>query len=214
MSLQLPSESVYSPHFSSQTLPAFQSPFAGISHSISDLSPHLRRQISGARETLDLDDLVFSSGSHFMSNKKCHLPDGSFRKQRKGYEEVHVPALKPKPFEPNEQLVPIRDIPKYSQPAFDGFKSLNRIQSRLYQAALHSDENLLLCAPTGAGKTNVALLTMMREIGKHINEDGTIRADQFKIIYVAPMRSLVQEMVGNFSKVRRMGQVSVGGRDR
>ena len=158
-------------------------------------------QVSGARETLDLDDLVFSSGSHFMSNKKCHLPDGSFRKQRKGYEEVHVPALKPKPFEPNEQLVPIRDIPKYSQPAFDGFKSLNRIQSRLYQAALHSDENLLLCAPTGAGKTNVALLTMMREIGKHINDDGTIRADQFKIIYVAPMRSLVQEMVGNFSKV-------------
>ena len=71
-----------------------------------------------------------------------------------------------------------------------------------HQAALHSDENLLLCAPTGAGKTNVALLTMMREIGKHINEDGTIRADQFKIIYVAPMRSLVQEMVGNFSKVR------------
>ena len=163
---------------------------------------HLVSQVSGARETLDLDDLVFSSGSHFMSNKKCHLPDGSFRKQRKGYEEVHVPALKPKPFEPNEQLVPIRDIPKYSQPAFDGFKSLNRIQSRLYQAALHSDENLLLCAPTGAGKTNVALLTMMREIGKHINEDGTIRADQFKIIYVAPMRSLVQEMVGNFSKVR------------
>lgn len=42
---------------------------------------------------------------------------------------------------------------------------------------------------------------MMREIGKHINSDGTINADEFKIIYVAPMRSLVQEMVGNFSKV-------------
>ncbi|XP_037076641.1 LOW QUALITY PROTEIN: putative U5 small nuclear ribonucleoprotein 200 kDa helicase, partial [Pollicipes pollicipes] len=157
-------------------------------------------QVAGPRETLDLDDLVFSNGSHFMSNKKCHLPDGSFRKQRKGYEEVHVPALKPKPFEPDEQLVPIRELPKYAQPAFDGFKSLNRIQSRLYQASLHSDDNLLLCAPTGAGKTNVALLTMMREIGKHINEDGSIRADQFKIIYIAPMRSLVQEMVGNFSK--------------
>ena len=42
---------------------------------------------------------------------------------------------------------------------------------------------------------------MLREIGKHINADGTINADEFKIIYVAPMRSLVQEMVGNFSKV-------------
>lgn len=40
----------------------------------------------------------------------------------------------------------------------------------------------------------------MREIGKHINSDGTINADEFKIIYIAPMRSLVQEMVGNFSK--------------
>ena len=53
----------------------------------------------------------------------------------------------------------------------------------------------------GAGKTNVALLAMLREIGKHINQDGTINTDEFKIIYVAPMRSLVQEMVGSFRKV-------------
>lgn len=37
-----------------------------------------------------------------MANKRCQLPDGSFRKQRKGYEEVHVPALKPKPFAEDE----------------------------------------------------------------------------------------------------------------
>ena len=53
----------------------------------------------------------------------------------------------------------------------------------------------------GAGKTNVALMAMLREIGKHINLDGTINVDDFKIIYIAPMRSLVQEMVGSFSKV-------------
>lgn len=60
--------------------------------------------------------------------------------------------------------------------------------------------NTFICFQ-GAGKTNVALLSMMREVGKHINSDGTINADEFKIIYVAPMRSLVQEMVGNFGKV-------------
>lgn len=152
------------------------------------------------RTMLDLDDLVFTQGSHFMSNKKCQLPDGSFRKQRKGYEEVHVPALKPKPYGDDEKLVNVEDLPKYVQPVFQGFKTLNRIQSRLWKACLESDENMLLCAPTGAGKTNVALMTMMREIGKHINDDGTIRTDDFKIVYVAPMRSLVQEMVGNFSK--------------
>ncbi|KAG9438151.1 U5 small nuclear ribonucleoprotein [Apis mellifera carnica] len=157
-------------------------------------------QVQGTRNLIDLEDLIFAQGSHFMANKRCQLPDGSFRKQRKGYEEVHVPALKPKPFAENEKLYPIDQLPKYVQPAFEGFKTLNRIQSHLYQAALDSDENLLLCAPTGAGKTNVALLCMMREIGKHINADSTINADEFKIIYVAPMRSLVQEMVGTFSK--------------
>lgn len=157
-------------------------------------------KIEGARKVLELEDLMFTQGSHFMANKKCQLPDGSFRKQRKGYEEVHVPALKPKPFDDDEKLIPIDKLPKYVQPVFQGFKSLNRIQSRLWKAALESDENMLLCAPTGAGKTNVALLTMMREIGKHINDDGTINVDDFKIIYIAPMRSLVQEMVGNFGK--------------
>uniref|UniRef100_A0A452IEH7 Activating signal cointegrator 1 complex subunit 3 n=1 Tax=Gopherus agassizii TaxID=38772 RepID=A0A452IEH7_9SAUR len=152
------------------------------------------------RQVLDLEDLVFAQGSHFMANKRCQLPDGSFRRQRKGYEEVHVPALKPKPFGSEEQLVSVDKLPKYAQAGFEGFKTLNRIQSKLYRAALETDENLLLCAPTGAGKTNVALMCMLREIGKHINMDGTINVDDFKIIYIAPMRSLVQEMVGSFGK--------------
>lgn len=47
----------------------------------------------------------------------------------------------------------------------------------------------------------MALLCILREISKHINPDGTINVDEFKIVYIAPMRSLVQEMVGNFTKV-------------
>jgi Superfamily II helicase len=65
-----------------------------------------------------------------------------------GYEEVHVPALKPKPMGPDETLVPIDKLPRYVQHAFEDFKTLNRIQSRLCKSALESDENLLLCAPT------------------------------------------------------------------
>ena len=81
------------------------------------------------------------------------------------------------------QLVPIETLPAYAQGAFQGFKELNRIQSKLAKVCLHSDENVLLCAPTGAGKTNVAMLAILREIGKHIEEDGTIRADEFKVVY-------------------------------
>lgn len=52
----------------------------------------------------------------------------------------------------------------------------------------------------GAGKTNVALLCILREVGKHVMPDGSINVDEFKMIYIAPMRSLVQEVVGNFTK--------------
>jgi len=151
------------------------------------------------KEALDLDELIFDGSSHFMTNKKCNLPSGSTRQTKKGYEEVVVPPP-PKPDASSETLVKIADLPKYTHPAFESFQSLNRIQSKLKEPALESDRNLLVCAPTGAGKTNVALLTMMREIGKHINSDGTINVDDFKMIYVAPMRSLVTEMTGSFKK--------------
>lgn len=85
-------------------------------------------------------------------------------------------------------------------PAFQGMTQLNRIQSRVYETAMFSEENILMCAPTGAGKTNVAMLSVMHTIGMHRREDGTIDTSAFKIVYVAPMKALVAEMVGNFTK--------------
>lgn len=79
-----------------------------------------------------------------------------------GYEEVHVPALKAKPFAPDESLYAIEKLPKYVQPAFEDFKTLNRIQSRLYKAALDSDENILLCAPT-VSRRNVLIMHLHDE---------------------------------------------------
>lgn len=166
---------------------------------------------SSAFEALNLDDLSFASGSHLMANKRCQLPEGSFRKQEKGYEEVHVPALKPKTFSADEELVAVESLPTYVQPAFEGFKTLNRIQSKMSKVTLETDQPLLLCAPTGAGKTNVAMLAILREVGKHIDEvTGNIRGDEFKIIYIAPMKSLVQEMVGNFGKRLATYNLKVG----
>ena len=44
-------------------------------------------------------------------------------------------------------------------------------------------------------------MCVLREIHKHMNSDSSVNLDEFKVIYVAPMRSLVQEMVANFGKV-------------
>jgi len=54
------------------------------------------------RKVYDLEDMAFAQGSHTMSNKKCVLPDGSQRTQKKSYESIYVPPLKPKPFGKNE----------------------------------------------------------------------------------------------------------------
>eukprot|EP00957_Ditylum_brightwellii_P103781 7906083-Ditylum_brightwellii.AAC.1 len=68
---------------------------------------------------LDLDSLAFRDGSHTMSNKKCDLPDQSWRAMRKGYEEVHVPGVKNIK---QETLIPIADLPKWTHDAFKNMK--------------------------------------------------------------------------------------------
>lgn len=56
-------------------------------------------------------------------------------------------------------------------------RALNRIQSKIYDRAFNSNENVLVCAPTGAGKTNIAMLAVLHEIGANM-VDGTIQARQ------------------------------------
>ena len=54
---------------------------------------------------------------------------------------------------------------------------LNRIQSKLYNVGLQSSENILLCAPTGAGKTNVAMLTMLNILGQYRSNSTAMDVD-------------------------------------
>ncbi|KAM0927598.1 hypothetical protein ACQ4PT_002783 [Festuca glaucescens] len=152
----------------------------------------------GQRQQLDLDNLSFLQGSLLMSNKKCELPPGSFRIPQKGYEEVHVPALRAMPYESAEKIVKISEMPEWAQPAFAGMTQLNRVQSKVYDTALFKPDNILLCAPTGAGKTNVAMLTILHQIGLHM-KCGEFDNTKYKIVYVAPMKALVAEVAGNLS---------------
>ena len=108
------------------------------------------------------------------------------------------------PWMREKHWLPSLRYPNGCNPAFSTkTPHLNRVQSRVAPRALESDNNLLVCAPTGAGKTNVALLTMLREIGKHFEEDGTLALDQFKFVYIAPMKALVQEQVAQLSRTTR-----------
>ncbi|KAF9622498.1 hypothetical protein IFM89_031902 [Coptis chinensis] len=151
------------------------------------------------RQLLNLESLAFHQGGLLMANGKCELPGDSFRHKFEGYEEVHVPGLKAKPLDPGEELIKISVMPDWAQPAFKGMTQLNRVQSKVYETALFTAENILLCAPTGAGKTNVAMLTILQQIALNRNPDGSFDNNGYKIVYVAPMKALVAEVVRNLS---------------
>ena len=153
------------------------------------------------RRLINLENLVFDQGNHLMTNPNVKLPQGSTKRTFKGYEEIHVPAPKARKDASERNNTPTTDLPEWARQGFGTSKELNRIQTKCFPTAFNDDGNMLICAPTGSGKTNVAMLAILREIGKHRNpETGEIMLDDFKIVYIAPLKALVQEQVGNFGK--------------
>ena len=153
------------------------------------------------RRLINLENLVFDQGNHLMTNPNVKLPQGSTKRTFKGYEEIHVPAPKARRDASERNNMPTSELPDWARQGFGTSKELNRIQTKCFPTAFNEDGNMLICAPTGSGKTNVAMLTILREIGKHRNmETGEIMLDDFKIVYIAPLKALVQEQVGNFGK--------------
>ncbi len=90
-------------------------------------------------------------------------------------------------------------------------RTLNRIQSKIYHTAFNSNENLLVCAPTGAGKTNIAMVAVLRELASNMRA-GVIQKADFKIVYVAPMkalRSLPPSRAASLRLVRLPAQIAL-----
>ncbi|CAD5207281.1 unnamed protein product [Bursaphelenchus okinawaensis] len=136
---------------------------------------------------------------------KFSLPEGTTRKITRTLQEVTVPP-QDRSLNMDVHSVMISSLDPLGQAAFQGFEKLNTIQSIVFEQAYNTKENLLICAPTGAGKTNVAMLSILKTIRDHCDEHGRILKDTFKIIYIAPMKALAAEMTNSFSKrLKKLG---------
>ncbi|XP_072988680.1 DExH-box ATP-dependent RNA helicase DExH14 isoform X2 [Typha latifolia] len=145
-----------------------------------------------------LDDLIGTGeGPNYLLVNA--LPQGTMRLHKKGYEEVRIPPTPTAAMKPDERLIEIRELDDFAQAAFKGYKSLNRIQSRIFHSTYYTNENILVCAPTGAGKTNIAMIAVLHEIKQHLR-DGILHKEEFKIVYVAPMKALAAEVTSAFSR--------------
>ncbi|KAK6737851.1 hypothetical protein RB195_020139 [Necator americanus] len=146
-------------------------------------------------------DACVDTGSAMITinGMKYALPEGSTRESFRTHEEVEVPPINRGSVE-DVQHVFVKDMDDLGQLGFQGFEKLNVIQSIVFEQAYKTRENLLICAPTGAGKTNIAMLTILNTIHAHRMLNGEIAKDDFKIIYIAPMKALATEMTESFGK--------------
>lgn len=104
---------------------------------------------------------------------------------------------------PQIKHIPILTLPSWCHKSFPGCDFLNDIQSTVYETAFTTNENMLISAPTGAGKTNVALLTILHEIEQNLLTIPNVppflnRDSDFLIVYITPMKALAGEITKKF----------------
>ena len=109
------------------------------------------------------------------------IPIDAQRNNDRVMEEIVIPHTSSAPPSVGEDRVEICELDEIAKLAFKGTKTLNRIQTVVFDAAYYTNENLLISAPTGAGKTNIAMLTVLHEIKSNIDDNGVINTSNFKV---------------------------------
>ncbi|KAH3916623.1 hypothetical protein HBI56_048130 [Parastagonospora nodorum] len=141
--------------------------------------------------------------------KKYALPPDHKHHDNNLYEEYEIPAMPVGTIGVGRKLIEIAELDGLCQRTFKGYKALNRMQSLVYPVAYKTSENMLICAPTGAGKTDAAMLTILNTVAKNVvpnpiehpeATDFTVMTEDFKIIYVAPMKALAAEVTEKLGK--------------
>ncbi|KAK5369344.1 ATP-dependent DNA helicase MER3 [Exophiala xenobiotica] len=83
------------------------------------------------------------------------------------------------------QLVPATALPDQLRSVFR-FELFNAVQSKCFVSAFKTDDNLVVSAPTGSGKTVIMELAICRLMAES-------RGNDFKVVYQAPTKSLCAE---------------------
>ena len=168
---------------------------------------------------IDLSKFDFIEEDPYMRSKSLKLSKNIIEKTGQGYKEIIIPPSQRDSNSKKIKQFPVSSLPSWMYSAFqiqetkknsEGkhhqsikfiTEKFNEIQSKVLPTVLNTDENLLICAPTSSGKTNIALLSILRLISLYRDEKKeTIDIKNFKVIYIAPMKALIKEIVGYFSQ--------------
>ena len=103
----------------------------------------------------------------------------------------------PEIYPPHSELLDLQPLRKQvlmnkDYESIFSFSYFNPVQTQVFHSVYHSDQNILLGAPTGSGKTVIAELAMLRVFNHY---------PRAKCVYVAPLKALVRERMKDW-KVR------------
>ena len=84
-----------------------------------------------------------------IAGSKILLPENIQRTDNKQYEQVYIPTANSSDTIQHIDLIDVSTLDNCGKIAFRNVKFLNKIQSVVFQSAYTSNENLLICAPTG-----------------------------------------------------------------
>eukprot|EP00106_Octopus_bimaculoides_P001678 XP_014769120.1 PREDICTED: probable ATP-dependent DNA helicase HFM1 [Octopus bimaculoides] len=99
-------------------------------------------------------------------------------------------------------LKSVMEIPSKFRDIFP-FEYFNSTQSKIVDDALYTDNSIVVCAPTGAGKTVVFELAIVRIIIKAEEMNNY----NFKAVYMAPIKALCTERYEDWEK--KLGKLGV-----
>ncbi|CAJ0602062.1 unnamed protein product [Cylicocyclus nassatus] len=94
------------------------------------------------------------------------LPKGSTRECFRTHEEVEVPPMNAGSIGDVQHMF-VKDMDNLKQLGLQGFEKLNVIQNIVFEQAYKTKQNLLISAPTGAGKTSIAIVAIFNTNLEH-----------------------------------------------
>ncbi|KAF5862239.1 Sec63 [Aspergillus alliaceus] len=89
-------------------------------------------------------------------------------------------------------LVSVQELPDKYRSLFH-FPVFNAVRSKCFQPVYKKDDNIVLAAPTGSGKTVVMELAICRML-------NNLKDERFKVIYQAPTKSLCSERFRDWNR--------------
>jgi superfamily II RNA helicase len=137
----------------------------------------------------------FEEQHHWQPEHQQQQHWSSQQQQQPQHQQLQLPPPPPQqqPVGPNgEELVRVADAYPPDLQRLWPFETFNAVQSAVLEVAAGSDENLVLSAPTGCGKTAVFEMCIARLL-QEAAAQGNSRLGNQRVIYIAPLKALCQQ---------------------